>query len=196
MRPLWGFVKSTLIGGFLFLLPVGILLIVLAKLVVYARRAGDAVHAALFPGAAGDLGPTLLAVLMLLVLAFAAGALARTQFGVWMFGRLEGAILSRLPAYTVVRQTVADLSDGSVQLTGEAETEVVTVRLDDMTVLGFLIERRGDGSAVVFLPGAPSALSGSVALVGADRIGETKLKPTDVMQGMRRLGAGLAGLQG
>ena len=67
--------KSTLIGGFLFLLPVGIIVIVLAKLVAYARRAGDALHERLFPGAAGDLLPTLLA------LAFAAGTLARTRLG-------------------------------------------------------------------------------------------------------------------
>jgi uncharacterized membrane protein len=194
MRSLYGFLTSTLIGGFLFLLPVGILLIVLGKLVVYARRAGDVLHARLFPAASGDLLPTLIAVLLLLALAFAAGVLARTRLGLRLFGSLEGTILARIPAYMLVRQTVADLSGGSVRLTAGADTEVVTVRLDDMTVLGFLIERRADGSAVVFLPGAPTALSGSVALVEAARLGATDLKPTDVVQGMRRLGAGLAGL--
>ena len=195
MRSLYGFLRSTLIGGFLFLLPVGILVIVLAKLVVYARRAGDAIHARLFPAAAGDFLPTLIAILLLLLLAFAAGAFARTRLGLRLFGSLEGTILARIPAYVLVRQTVADLSGGSVRLTAEAETEVVTVRLDDMTVLGFLVERRADGSAVVFLPGAPTALSGSVALIEADRIAPTGLKPTDVVQGMRRLGAGLAALR-
>ena len=66
MRSLYGFLTSILIGGFLFLLPVGILLIVLAKLVAYARRAGDVIHARLFPAAAGDLLPTLIAILLLL----------------------------------------------------------------------------------------------------------------------------------
>ena len=194
MRSLFGIVRSTLIGGFLFLLPVGILLIVLVKLVAYARRAGDAIHARLFPAAAGDLLPTLIAILLLLALAFAAGVLARTRLGLRVFSSLEGTILARIPAYVLVRQTVADLSGGSVLLTAEAGTEVVTVRLDDMTVLGFLVERRADGSAMVFLPGAPTALSGSVALVDGERIGPTDLKPTDVVQGMRRLGAGLAEL--
>ena len=188
------FVRSTLIGGFLFLLPVGILLIVLVKLVAYARRAGDAIHARLFPAAAGDLLPTLIAILLLLALAFAAGVLARTRLGLRVFSSLEGTILARIPAYVLVRQTVADLSGGSVLLTAEAGTEVVTVRLDDMTVLGFLVERRAGEEDHRAAVGAPTALSGSVALVDGERIGPTGLKPTDVVQGMRRLGAGLAEL--
>lgn len=195
MRSFYAFVKSTLIGGFLFLLPIGVLLIVMAKLVVYARRAGEVIHARLFPGAEGNFGPTLFAVLFLLLLAFAAGALARTRLGVALFDKLEAGILARLPVYTVIRQAVADLSGGTVRLAAGQGTEVVEVRLDDMTVLGFLIERRESGDAVVFLPGAPSALSGSVALVTGDRIAPTDLSPMEVMAGMRRLGAGLAGLK-
>jgi uncharacterized membrane protein len=195
MASVFGFLKSTLIGGIVFLLPIGIVLIVLGKLVSYARRIGDALHARLFPGAASDLGPLVFALAVLLVVAFAAGALARTGFGLRLFAWLERTVLANLPAYTVIRQAVADLTGGSVQLTAGEGAKVVLVRLDDMSVLGFLIERRADGSGVVYLPGAPSALSGSVALIAGDRIGETELKPAEVVQGMRRLGAGLAALQ-
>jgi uncharacterized membrane protein len=192
MRSLFGFVKSTLLGGFLFLLPIGIVVIVLARLVAYAGRAGDAIDARLFPGASGDLLPLVFALVLLLLAAFAAGSLARTAFGRRMFAWLEAAILANLPAYMVVRQTVADMTGGSVALTGGAGTEVVLVRLDDMSVLGFLIERLANGDGIVYLPGAPSALSGSVARVEGARISATALKPAEVVQGMRRLGAGLA----
>ncbi|HET9070107.1 MAG TPA: DUF502 domain-containing protein [Amaricoccus sp.] len=195
MRSVYGFLKSTLIGGFLFLLPIGIILMVLTRLVHHARRAGVAIHDSLFPGAAGNLLPTLIAILLLVLVAFLAGVLARTRFGVSLFSSLEGSILDRIPAYVLVRQAVTDLSGGSVRLAEEGATEVVGVRLDDMTVIGFLIERRADGSAVVFLPGAPTAFSGSVALVDGSRIGPTTLSPADVVQGMRRLGAGLASLR-
>ena len=67
---------------------------------------------------------------------------------------------------------------------------MVQIVFDDYTAIGFVIERRHD-EAIVFLPGAPSALSGSVALVKAERLIETKLTPKDVMVAMRRLGAGL-----
>jgi uncharacterized membrane protein len=187
-----GLLKSTVIGGVVFLLPIGIIAIVLGKLLSYARRIGDVLHAQLFPRAESDLVPMLIALLLLVGLAFVAGAVARTRFGLRVFAWLERAVLANFPAYTVLRQTVSDVAGGSLQITDAAEAKVVLVRFDDVSVLGFLVDRRADGSGIVYMPGAPSALSGSVALVAADRITETQLKPTDVVQGMRRLGAGLA----
>ena len=191
MKSLAGFLKSTLIGGLVFLLPIGVVLIVLGKLYGLARRIGDALHDRFFPSAHSDLVPLLIALLVLVAIAFAAGALARTRLGARIFTRLETTILANFPAYTMLRQTVADMSGGSAEL-GGPERPVVLVRFDDSTALGFLVGRRADGSAVVYLPGAPSALSGSVVLVDAARIEETAVKATEVMQGMRRLGAGLA----
>ncbi|MFO1210215.1 MAG: DUF502 domain-containing protein [Amaricoccus sp.] len=192
MRTVLRLVGTTLIGGLVFLLPIGIVLVVLAHLLAIARRVGDAAHARLFPGAAGDLGPLVFAVLALLVIAFAAGTFARTRAGLRLFAWLEGSVLTRLPIYTVLRQAVADVTGGSVQLTEGRETPVVLVRLDDMTQIGFLIDRPAEGQATVYLPGSPSALSGSVALVDPDRLTATALTPAEVMQSMRRLGAGLA----
>ncbi len=193
MKSLAGFLKSTLIGGLVFLLPIGIVLIVLGKLYGLARRIGNALHDHFFPTANSDLLPLAIALLVLVAIAFAAGALARTRFGARIFTRLETTILANFPAYTMLRQTVADISGGSAALTGP-ERIVVLVRFDDSTALGFLVDRRPDGTAVVYLPGAPSALSGSVVLVESARIEETAIKATEVMQGMRRLGAGLSTL--
>lgn len=191
MRALLAFAKSTLIGGILFLLPVGIVLVVFAKLLAAARRIGDALHARLFPGAASDVLPLVFAFLALVALAFAAGMLARSRAGSRAFAWLERTILAHVPAYAVVRQTAADITGGSLRLTAGADTRVVLVRFDDVAQLGFLMERRPDGGAVVFLPDAPSALSGSVVIVAGDRVTETDLVPAAVVQGMRRLGAGL-----
>lgn len=192
MKAALGFVKSTVIGGIVFLLPVGIVLIVLGKLLGYSRRIGDAVHDSLFPEAEGNLVPLLISILALLGIAFAAGAFARTRLGLRTFGRLEDLVLARLPAYTILRRTIGDMAGGAAHLSDRDETSVVRVRFDDHVALGFLVERRPDGTAIVFLPGAPSALSGSVVLVEADRLTETELSPGEVMSAMRRLGAGIA----
>jgi uncharacterized membrane protein len=70
---------------------------------------------------------------------------------------------------------------------------VVRVQKDGMSVFGFLMEGAGEAEAVVFLPNAPSAFSGSVAVVALDRIEPTDLSVTDVLNAMRSLGVGLAG---
>jgi uncharacterized membrane protein len=194
MRAILSAVKSTLVGGIVFLLPIGIVLVVLGKLYGWARNAGDILHKAVFPASEGRLVPFLIAVAVLFLIAFVAGAFARTRLGTSIFMRLEGAVLARLPVYTLFRTMIGDMAGGSAMLSGGAQADVVTVRFDDHTALGFLIERRADGTAVVYLPGAPSVLSGSVVMVEQDRLAATALSPADVMTGFRRLGAGLGRL--
>jgi uncharacterized membrane protein len=178
-----------------FLLPFGIIVLVLGKLFAIARRMGDALHARVFPGQAGDLLPLVFAVLILLALAFAAGVVARTALGGRIFAWLERTILVNIPLYAVFRQTVSDMAGGSESLAADADTAVVLVRLDDQSQLGFLVGRRDDGSGVVYFPSAPSALSGTVALIAPERIEETRLTPAELVQGMRRLGTGFAALK-
>ncbi|HUG62080.1 MAG TPA: DUF502 domain-containing protein, partial [Methylomirabilota bacterium] len=134
--------------------------------------------------------------IVLIAIAFAAGVFARTALGGRTFAKLEGAVLARVPVYTVFRQTIGDMAGSSALMSSGEATKVVLVRLDDMTVIGFQIERRADGLTVVFLPGAPSALSGSVALVDHDRVTPIDLTPTDIMDRMRRLGSGLGNIAG
>lgn len=195
MQPILSFVKSTIVGGFLFLVPVGIVLVVLGRLFAHAQGAAVIIHDRAFPSTESALLASVIAVLILIFVAFMAGAFLRTQLGQRLFRALEDRILMRVPMYTLARQMIGDMTGGTALLSGAAQTEVVLVQLDDMQVLGFMIERGDQGKAVIYLPGAPSALSGSVAIVAQDRILPTNLLPSDVMASMRRLGSGLTKLE-
>lgn len=189
MHAVLAFVKSTLLGGLLFLLPLGIVVVVATRLFALARHVGDALHVALFPGAPSDLVPLVFAAGVLVALAFLAGMLARSAVGARLFAWLDGRVLGHVPAYALVRRTVSDLAGGLEGLSDDVR--VVLVRLDDASQVGFLMERRADGTCVVFLPDAPSALAGTVMVVAGERLTDTDLAPIAVVQGMRRLGAGL-----
>src|SRR5687768_8762596 len=128
MRPILSFIRATILGGILFLLPFGLVLLVLGKLFVLAEPVARAIHESLFPSARTALGPVLLAVLILVVFAFAAGVFARNRAGRVIFARLEALILARLPAYSLVRQTIADMAGGAEHLAGATNTSVVLVR--------------------------------------------------------------------
>jgi hypothetical protein len=108
-----------------------------------------------------------------------------------VFDWLERTVLMNIPPYRLFSRMIHDEADGPRILPAGAEDEVVLVRLDDQTLIGFLVERLPDGRGVVYLPGAPSAFTGSVAIMDADRITTTTLSAADVMSRMRRLGAGL-----
>lgn len=185
------FIRATVIGGLVFLLPFGVILVVLGKLYSVTKPLGRQIHETLFPYSASVFWPIVFAVLILVGLAFLAGIFARSTLGRRMFARLETTFLDRLPPYAILRQMIQDFSDSGNNLAVAGSNTVVTVHFDDYSCIAFLIERREPGKAVIFLPGAPSATSGSVALVDIHRIEETDLTPLDVMRSMRRLGIGL-----
>lgn len=192
MQAIVGTLKSLLIGGLVFLLPVGIVIVVFGKLLAISRQVAAKVEQALFPGAGSPVLMLLIAILILLAIALAAGVFAQTRTGRTTFSTLEATVLARLPIYTILRQMIADMSGGVDQLSGEREARVVAVQFDDQVQIGFFVDETPGGQVIVYVPGAPSALSGTVTIVEADRVRPTDITPTEVMAGMRRLGAGMA----
>lgn len=182
------FVMATIVGGLVFLLPIGVVVVVGGKLLSISWRVGQLAHDRLFPGLDTQLVPLLLAIAMLLLIALSAGLFAQTPAGTRTFMRLEGVVLARLPAYTLHRQMLADMAGGSDSLSGRTDTKVVKVRFDVSVQVGFLIDEHPESDPVVFIPGAPSPFSGSVVVVERARIRETSLAPKAVFASMRRLG--------
>jgi uncharacterized membrane protein len=192
MLALLRLLKATLVGGILFLLPIGITLVVFGKLLAISMHASQIMHDRLFPGYDSTIVPLVIAIGVLVLIALLAGLFARTPLGRSLFIKLEGAVLARLPIYTILRQMLVDMADSADRLAGQGELKVVRVRFDDLTQIGFVVDRIPGEGIIVYLPGAPSALSGTVVLVEAERVTETALEPKQVMASMRRLGAGIA----
>ncbi len=186
-----GFVGTTVVGGLLFLLPLGLAILVLEKLVSAVAPIARTIHDRLFPQAQSNAGALLLSLLLLLAVAFVAGVLARSGSGRAIFARMESGLLMRMPAYSLLRETVHGFAGRAAEI-AEAESDVVVlVRLDDQTLVGIVKERLGDGRSVVFLPGAPSGFSGTVAVLDDARLEATEMRASDLLNRMRRLGAGL-----
>ncbi|WP_246195333.1 DUF502 domain-containing protein [Paracoccus litorisediminis] len=184
------FVRATIIGGLVFLLPFGIVLLVIGRLYAAARPIGQKLHELVFPNSISNLWPLVFSVVVLIAIAFLAGIFAKSGLGRRTFEWLESALLSRMPPYTILRQMIEDYVDGDRNLATSKAVAVVMVHFDDYSCPAFLVERRED-KAVLFIPGAPSATSGSVAFVNWERVEESNLTPFEVMQSMRRLGRGL-----
>lgn len=190
MKTLMSFIQSTLIGGAIFVLPIGIVFMSLTEVFEIAQGAGSTLQEQFFRDVVPDLALTVAALLLILFAAFSVGLFARTQVGVGLSGRIEKSVVGRFPLYSITRQMLADIAGGVGRLDSNA-VQVVLVHLDDRSVFGFLLEKAGSEKAVVFLPGAPSALSGSVAIVTLRRVEPVDLTVTELLNSMRALGTGL-----
>ena len=167
------FIKTTVIGGIIFLVPIVIFVAVIGKGLEFTNKLAQPLLNAFAVDSAGDLlFAHLLAVAILVVICFVAGLLGRTAVANTLVKALEANVLSKIPAYQLMKtKTQSMLSPDDI-----ADMAPVVVRFDDSWQIAFEIERLESKDCVaVFLPSAPDPWSGSVCVVTADRV-----KPLDL----------------
>ena len=182
---------TTVIGGVVFLLPLIVVLAVLGQ--GLALVAGIAAPlAAHFPEReiGGVAVVTLVALLLVLLVCYGAGLLARAAFGRALSERFENRLHALYPRYTVIKAMTQGLGGGS----GHDALSSVLVSFDDHQMLAFEVERLSDGRVVVFLPGAPDPWSGSVVLVPAERVAAMPFDTPALNRSLKGLGRGSAAL--
>ena len=183
------FIKDTLVGGVLFLLPGALLLWLAEKVLPLARQLMKPVEN-LLPGhlvAQFALG-TLLAVLALLLVAFIAGLLARTAPGQRLIRWIEESIVGSLPQYRMAKSVLEGRGGGDGD--GVPDVQPVLVPAGEGWRIGLKFDSIEGGWASVFLPNSPKARTGSIVLLP-----ESSLRPLDLPIGettllLSRLGGG------
>jgi uncharacterized membrane protein len=194
MKALKTFVTTTLFGGVMFLLPVVLLLIVLRHGLQFAGKLAGPV-ATLFPATrlAGIGLPTLIAVLILLLLAFLAGLLSRTSLGRRLMAWFEESILGGMPQYRMVRS----MAEGLTQIESGEGMQPVLVRGDEGWQLAYRLEDLPGNWVAVFLPQSPTPMSGNVLYVAAHKVRALEIGMATAMKLVKSVGIGsAAALQG
>jgi uncharacterized membrane protein len=181
------FVKTTVLGGMVFLVPVVILAAVIGKGLQLTAKLADPLARVLPVDSIGDLAIVHLLTLAILVfICFLAGLVARRASVARLVGSLETNILDKIPAYASMKAKA-----GSV-LTPEdtKDMQPTLIRFDDSWQLGFKVEQAGGGRSLVYLPGAPDPWSGSVCAVTDDRLVRLDISIKTASDLMKRMGKG------
>ena len=184
---------TTLIGGVVFLLPLVVVLYVLGQGLALTTRVAQPLTSMLPDKSIGGIAFASIAALVLLsLLCFGAGLLARAAFGRALTDKFEARLQAVYPRYAVIKA----MSQGLHGALGQRVLKPVLVTFDDHQLIAFDIERLDDGRAVLFLPGAPDAWSGSVVLVESERLAPLDIDPATLAKAQQRLGQGTAALLG
>jgi uncharacterized membrane protein len=133
---------------------------------------------------------SLAAVLLVLLLCFGAGLLARAAAGRAFAARFENRLQTLYPRYSVIKA----MSQGLHGALGQSVLRPVMASFDDHQLMAFDMERLDDGRVVLYLPGAPDAWSGSVALVAADKVEPLDIDSAELAKALQGLGLGTAAL--
>jgi uncharacterized membrane protein len=187
MRALGEFIRTTLIGGILFLLPIVVLIVVLGKAQDVSSRIVAPVAErmpVLFVG--GVAVAKILAIVVIALFCFFAGLFARTRLAKRSVGWLERGLLSKLPGYDFFK----GISESLVGFETDHAHEVVLARIEEAWQIGFLMERVENDHYAVFVPGAPSIWSGSVYFMTDARFQRIHISRAEAMKCLRQLGEG------
>lgn len=181
------FLKATLVGGLLFMVPIIVLLMVLRRGLELAEKVAEPV-AERFPvhRVLGLAVTTIVAVILIVVISFLLGLAVRTAIGRRMREEMEWRILGKVPGYVVLKSMLT----GSTGMENEEEVAVVLARIEDAWQLAFLVETHDDGQQTVYLPGAPSPASGSIFYLPADRVRRVDITTHQAVAAIRRFGRG------
>ena len=185
---LFGFVKTTLVGGAVFLVPLTILALLLAKVGDVLLRLAQPLAKRLplntvWGVAVADVVLIVLAVLF----CFLAGLLARVSFANRFVRKAEAGVLWRIPGYGFVKG-LTDSLDKSPAAKGMVP---VLIHFDDAAQLAFEVDHLPDGRRVIYLPGAPDPRGGSVLVMDADRVEPVQTTFVGATAALRALGRGL-----
>jgi len=162
------FIKTTMLGGALIIIPAALIVFILAKVARALKGALDPLAAELPPGIQF---PYMTEIVTVIAVCFIAGLLIRTRPGRWIGGLIERYVFDRVPGYALAR----GLTRTSV--TGDT-TQGITpalVEMEEGLVPALIIEQHEDGYVTVFVPSPP------VPTVGQAYVFESgKAHPVDV----------------
>ncbi|MGK7913365.1 MAG: hypothetical protein AB4050_18080 [Synechococcus sp.] len=179
------FIKTTSIGGVIFLIPVIIAVAVLGKafnlVLLIAVPLAESIGIESIGGIAIV---NVLAVAIILAICFLAGLFAKSVWGIKTFQALDTQLQMYVPGYAFLKSQTAELDISS----DEHGMQPVMIRLDDQSQVAFEVERTQDGQVVVFIPGAPDPRSGAVALLEPERVTSIDSSFITVSRVFKRLG--------
>jgi len=134
MKRFVAFLKSTLLGGLIVVLPAWLAVLLVLKALGQLQVLIKSVSSHLPHSVAY---PRVIAILVLIGLCFLVGALIQTAIGAKAEHAAERAVLEKIPGYTVLRSLASRLS-------GHPETasfQPVLVELEEALVPGFIVEQ-------------------------------------------------------
>jgi uncharacterized membrane protein len=181
------FVKMTLVGCLLFLIPL-VLVVLLVQQALHLTGSVLAPIARVLPAQSvvGIAVAEVMAVCALLLVCFIAGLMIRTRAGARLNARLEGLILRRVPGFTFVK----NIARGLAGLESGSDLSVALARIEDAWVPSFVVERHAGGLFTVFVPSAPTPAAGSIYYLTEDRVKLLDIPVSTAMGCIMRLGIG------
>lgn len=185
MKTIARFLKVTLVGGLLVVLPLWVCLLMLLKAINGALKMLLPI-AKLLPQKI--VHEKIAAMLLLLLICFVVGLLTRTQLGQRAGHWIVENILDRIPGFALIRGMTR-------QFVGNKEETLfqpALVEIEEALVPAFIIEKHTDGQFTVFVSSSPTPMAGAIYILSPERVHPVDVPLRKAMVCVTKWGAGAA----
>lgn len=188
MPRLISFLKTSLIGGALVVLPAWLAVLLLVHGVMQLKVLVMPIMKEL-PESVQH--PLPVACLLMLMICFAVGIAVRTAVGRKMQSTAEDAFLHKVPGYTMMRNVARQLGD----LEKNHGFKPALIEVEEALAPGFIVEEHPGGEQfTVFIPSAPTPAAGTVFIIAASRVHPINVPVTKMFQCVTKWGTGSTAL--
>ncbi len=185
MKSFTTFLRATISGGILFLLPVVLVIMMLGKAHQIMVKISGPLANLLPDRLLGLDGSMILAIILLVLICFFAGLLIKSKRVKQQMGRLEDTLFVYIPGYLLLKSIAADT-------VGESEATAlkpVVVKDGDAWKIGFLVEEKA-GLSTVFIADAPRHDAGEVLIFPSELVKRINVPNNKVIQSLKNYGKG------
>jgi uncharacterized membrane protein len=180
------FIRVTIAGGMLFLIPVVAIVFIMAKAINFLYIISKPITAKLpFKNVAGVGVNTLMSIILLLLICFLAGIFMKTKVAKKIVQWLEDRVLVYVPGYSYIRARSTEwFSDEKTH-----NWKPASIFVDDNEVICFVIDETGDYCSI-FLPSAPTPSSGSICVRQKKNVTFLPVTVSEAVSMIRQFGKG------
>lgn len=189
MHNLKTFLRTTLFGGFLIVLPIVILLMVLnwmfEAVTGYIRPITNLL---IETARINEFVASFFALIFIILIFFLVGLFVKTEMGKLSFELFEKKFLAKIFGYRIIKETV-------LQIFGEEKNlfkAVALVKLfgNETLMTAFVTDEHADGSYTVFIPSGPAPTAGFVYHVKKEQISIIDIPVDQALRTILSLGGG------
>ena len=194
MGKLKRFLKTSLLGGVVVILPVAILAAVSTWIFRLVTGLIEPLTRFLIKDSQlNEYVAEVLVIALIVVSCFFVGVLVRTRLGEFLYRVIETRILKLAPGYSMIKETVLQIF-GNRKDSPFSSVAIAQVFGNDTRVTAFITDTHADGSYTLFVPTGPNPTSGLIYHLDGKYVHPMNIPVQDAMRSIISCGAGSAKL--
>jgi uncharacterized membrane protein len=194
MGKLKRFLKTSLLGGVVVILPVAILAAVSTWIFRLVTGLIEPLTRFLIKDSQlNEYAAEVLVIALIVVSCFFVGVLVRTRLGEFLYRLIETRILKLAPGYSMIKETVLQIF-GNRKDSPFSSVAIAQIFGNDTLVTAFITDSHADGSYTLFVPTGPNPTSGLIYHLDGKYVHPVNIPVQDAMRSIISCGAGSAKL--